>query len=70
MSSQKQNNYLYEGSEWTFSILDDVYNACEEVALNDLKLDVYQILEPTANVGWVQMTSISSSKDPSTVLPG
>ena len=42
MSSQKQNNYLYEGSEWTFPILDDVYNACEEVALNDLKLDVYQ----------------------------
>lgn len=32
---------LFEGSEWDFSGLKKVFSAVEDVALNDLKLDVY-----------------------------
>ena len=30
---------LYNESEWNFEILENVYNACEDIALNELKLD-------------------------------
>lgn len=33
--------YLFEGSDWTFDTLARTYAAIEEVALNDLCLDVY-----------------------------
>lgn len=32
---------LFETSEWDFSLLDRVFEACQDVALNDLKLDIY-----------------------------
>ena len=32
---------LFDSSEWDFAMLDRVYEACQDVALNDLKLDVY-----------------------------
>lgn len=32
---------LFENSEWDFSMLDRVYEACQDVAINDLKLDCY-----------------------------
>jgi spore cortex formation protein SpoVR/YcgB (stage V sporulation) len=32
---------LFEGSNWTFDTMDRVYDAVEDVALNDLGLDVY-----------------------------
>jgi stage V sporulation protein R len=35
------SNLLYTGSEWDFDALDRVYKSIEDVALNDLKLDVY-----------------------------
>ena len=33
---------LFTGSEWNFEMLEDVYNACETVAFEDLKLNIYQ----------------------------
>jgi spore cortex formation protein SpoVR/YcgB (stage V sporulation) len=33
---------LYTGSEWNFEMLEDVYNACETIAFEDLKLNIYQ----------------------------
>src|SRR5262245_40896559 len=36
-----KSRLLFETSEWDFSMLDRVYEACEDIALNDLKLDVY-----------------------------
>ncbi len=32
---------LYTGADWSFPLLDEVYNACEDIALNDLNLNVY-----------------------------
>ncbi|MBI1238668.1 MAG: SpoVR family protein [Alphaproteobacteria bacterium] len=32
---------LFEGSEWDFETLERAYKAIEDIALNDLKLDVY-----------------------------
>lgn len=32
---------LFTGSEWNFKILENVYDACEQIALGELKLDVY-----------------------------
>jgi len=32
---------LFEGAEWDFTTLQHIYDAVEEIALNDLKLDVY-----------------------------
>jgi spore cortex formation protein SpoVR/YcgB (stage V sporulation) len=34
-------NYLFTEAEWDFEILDRTYKAIEDIALNDLKLDVY-----------------------------
>jgi len=34
-------NLLFSEPEWNFSTLDHAYKAIEEIALNDLKLDVY-----------------------------
>lgn len=33
--------YLFEGAEWDFAMLQRIYDAVEEIALQDLKLDVY-----------------------------
>ena len=33
---------LFIGSEWNFEILENVYNACETVAFDDLNLKIYQ----------------------------
>ena len=33
---------LYTGSEWNFELLEDVYNACEVIAYDDLNLNIYQ----------------------------
>ena len=35
------SSLLFSESEWTFDTLDRAYKAIEEIALNDLKLDVY-----------------------------
>jgi spore cortex formation protein SpoVR/YcgB (stage V sporulation) len=35
------NQYLWEGSDWTFKQLDEVYNACETVARDELGLSYY-----------------------------
>lgn len=32
---------LFDGSEWNFETLDSAYKAIEDIALNELKLDVY-----------------------------
>jgi spore cortex formation protein SpoVR/YcgB (stage V sporulation) len=32
---------LFESSEWDFAMLDRIYEACREVAIDDLNLDVY-----------------------------
>jgi spore cortex formation protein SpoVR/YcgB (stage V sporulation) len=37
----ERQKLLFETSEWDFSMLDRVYDACQDVALNDLKLDIY-----------------------------
>ena len=52
---------LFEGSEWTFATMQRVYDAIEDVALNDLGLDVYpnqieiisseQMLDAYASIG-------------------
>ncbi|MCC6919646.1 MAG: SpoVR family protein [Alphaproteobacteria bacterium] len=36
-----RSKLLFETPEWDFSMLDRVYEACEDIALKDLKLDVY-----------------------------
>ena len=38
---QDKREPLFEGSEWTFDKLHRTYAAIEDVALNDLGLDVY-----------------------------
>lgn len=38
---QSQTRYLFDGSDWTFETLARTYAAIEEVALNDLELDLY-----------------------------
>ena len=40
MSSRK-NELLFEGSDWNFELLERTYHAIEDIALNDLGLDVY-----------------------------
>ncbi len=32
---------LYKGSDWNFTLLEDVYEECEKIALDELTLDVY-----------------------------
>ncbi len=41
MTAAAQNSYLFEGPDWTFESLDQAYQAIEEIALNDLGLEVY-----------------------------
>src|SRR5215510_15350211 len=36
-----ENNYLFTDSEWDFATVERTYKAIEDIALNDLKLDVY-----------------------------
>ena len=36
-----RSKLLFETPEWDFSMLDRVYDACQDIALNDLKLDIY-----------------------------
>ncbi len=38
---QPASGLLFEGSSWSFDTLDRVYDAIQEIALNDLGLDVY-----------------------------
>ena len=33
---------LFEGSSWTFPLLQKMHDVCEEIAIEDLKLDYYQ----------------------------
>jgi len=40
-ASKKENNLLFEGSDWNFDTLARTYEAIEEIALNDLGLNVY-----------------------------
>ncbi len=58
---------LFEGAEWDFETLDDTYKAIEEIALQDLGLDVYpnqieiisseQMLDAYCSVGMPVMYS-------------
>jgi spore cortex formation protein SpoVR/YcgB (stage V sporulation) len=41
MSATVQSTPLFDGSEWTFDLLDNVYDAIEEIATEDLGLDTY-----------------------------
>ena len=41
MTRKSKKKPLFEGSEWTFDKLHRTYNAIEDVALNDLGLEVY-----------------------------
>jgi len=57
----KKSELLFKTSEWTFEILDRTHDAIEDIALNDLGLDVYpnqieiisseQMLDAYASVG-------------------
>ena len=40
-STKKKSSYLFEGSEWTFDTMSRTYDAIEEIAINDLGLNVY-----------------------------
>ncbi len=39
--AMKKQEPLFEGADWTFETMRSVYDAIEDVARNDLKLDVY-----------------------------
>lgn len=41
MTALSKSRLLFDTSEWDFSMLDRVYAAIEDIALNDLKLDVF-----------------------------
>jgi stage V sporulation protein R len=57
----KKQKPMFSGTEWTFPLLDRVYKECEEIALDELKLNVYpnsieiigsdQMLELYSSVG-------------------
>ena len=32
---------LYKGVDWNFTLLEDVYEECEKIALDELNLSVY-----------------------------
>ncbi|HAK61965.1 MAG TPA: SpoVR family protein, partial [Alphaproteobacteria bacterium] len=61
MISKAKSILLYEGSDWNFPTLEKTYKAIEEIALDDLGLDVYrnqievisseQMLDAYASVG-------------------
>ena len=40
-ASKPKSGYLFEGSNWTFDTMGRTYDAIEDIALNDLGLDVY-----------------------------
>jgi len=40
-TTAKRAGLLFDGSDWNFDTLSRTYDAIEEVALNDMKLDVY-----------------------------
>ena len=40
-TAQKDRGFLFEGSDWDFDTLKRTYDAIEDIALNDLGLDVY-----------------------------
>jgi spore cortex formation protein SpoVR/YcgB (stage V sporulation) len=40
-ASGPKNRHLFEGSDWTFETMGRTYDAIQEIALNDLGLDVY-----------------------------
>lgn len=40
-ATQKTENLLYTDAAWTFADLQRAYEACEEIGLNDLGLNVY-----------------------------
>jgi hypothetical protein len=62
---------LYRGADWDFSILQRVHDACEEIALAELGLDVYpnqievitaeQMLDAYSSIGMPCSTSIGRS---------
>jgi spore cortex formation protein SpoVR/YcgB (stage V sporulation) len=35
------SDFLFEDADWDFGLLDKAYDAVEDIALNDLGLDVY-----------------------------
>ena len=67
MAKKSDVEPLFEGSEWTFETLQRTYDAIEEVALNDLGLDVYpnqveiisseQMLDAYSSIGMPLMYS-------------
>ena len=67
MAKKSDVTPLFEGSEWTFETLQRTYDAIEEVALNDLGLDVYpnqveiisseQMLDAYSSIGMPLMYS-------------
>lgn len=38
---QQAPTALFEGGDWSFDLIRRIYDACEDVALNEMKLDVY-----------------------------
>ena len=67
MAKKSDVEPLFEGSEWTFETLQRTYDAIEDVALNDLGLDVYpnqveiisseQMLDAYSSIGMPLMYS-------------
>lgn len=57
----KKKTPMFSGSEWTFDLINRAYKECEEIAVNELKLDLYpnqieiigsdQMLELYSSVG-------------------
>ncbi|CAN7461573.1 SpoVR family protein [Rhizobium leguminosarum] len=41
MTMRTRERLLFEGADWDFSTLQRIHDACEEIALNELGLDVY-----------------------------
>ncbi|MBY5436897.1 SpoVR family protein [Rhizobium leguminosarum] len=41
MTMRTREQLLFEGADWDFSTLQRIHDACEEIALNELGLDVY-----------------------------
>ncbi|MCI5043068.1 MAG: SpoVR family protein, partial [Aquisalinus sp.] len=41
-ATAKSDNLLYKDSDWTFDLLQRALEACEDIALNDLGLNVYR----------------------------
>lgn len=41
MTMRPRERLLFEGADWDFSTLQRIHDACEDIALNELGLDVY-----------------------------